>query len=49
MEQEREVFLHGQVGEDGQVEIDGCLRRGVDEATAQAMFQEIDSFRQLRL
>ena len=29
LEREREVFLHGQVGEGGQVEIDGCLRRGV--------------------
>ena len=44
LEREREVFLHGQVGEGGQVEIDGCLRRGVDEATAQALFQEIESF-----
>ena len=44
LELEREVFLHGQVGEGGQVEIDGCLRRGVDEATAQALFQEIESF-----
>ena len=44
LEKEREVFLHGLVGEDGSVEIEGCLRRGVDEPTAQALFQEIESF-----
>lgn len=44
LEREREVFLHGKRGEDGSVEIDGCLRRGVDEATAGALFGEIESF-----
>ena len=44
LEREREVFLHGKRREDGSWEIDGCLRRGVDEPTAQGLFQEIESF-----
>ncbi len=44
LEREREVFIHGQLGEDGSVEIEGCLRRGVDQQTAQELFQEITNF-----
>ena len=44
LEKEREVFLHGQQREDGSWEVEGCLRRGVDEPTARALFQEIESF-----
>ncbi len=44
LEREREVFLHGQQREDGTWEVEGCLRRGVDEQTAQTLFQEIESF-----
>ena len=44
LEKEREVFLHGQRREDGSWEVEGCLRRGVDEPTARALFQEIESF-----
>ena len=44
LEREREVFLHGQQREDGTWEVEGCLNRGVDEATAQALFQEIENF-----
>lgn len=44
LEREREVFLHGQQREDGTWEVQGCLNRGVDEATAQALFQEIENF-----
>ncbi len=44
LEREREVFLHGQQREDGTWEVEGCLRRGVDEQTAKALFQEIENF-----
>ena len=44
LEREREVFLHGQQREDGTWEVEGCLRRGVDQETAQALFNEIESF-----
>lgn len=44
LEREREVFLHGQQREDGAWEVDGCLRRGVDQQTALELFKEIESF-----
>ena len=44
MEQEREVFIHGLVNADGQVEVEGCVRRGVPQATAERIFEEMASF-----
>ncbi len=44
LELERQVFLHGQQGEDGAWEVEGCLRRGVDLATAEELFREIENF-----
>ena len=44
MEEERKNFIHGLVNEKGEVEIDGCIRRGVDERTAQSIFGEMESF-----
>lgn len=44
MEKERSIFLYGLVAEDGTVEVDGCIRRGVDEETAKAIFGEMESF-----
>ena len=44
MEEERRNFIHGLVNEKGEVEIDGCVRRGVDERTAESIFQEMESF-----
>ena len=44
LEREREVFLHGQQREDGTWEVDGCLRRGVNQQTALELFKEIESF-----
>jgi DNA polymerase-3 subunit alpha len=44
LEKERQVFLYGQQDENGNWEIEGCLRRGVDEKTAEALFQEIQNF-----
>lgn len=44
LEKERQVFIRGLRREDGSYEIDGCLRRGVDEKTAEIIFGEIESF-----
>ena len=44
MEKERRIFIHGLVNENGETEVDGCIRRGVDEQTAQAIFGEMESF-----
>ena len=44
MEKEREIFIHGLVRDDGTVEVDGCLRRGVDEATAKSIFSQMETF-----
>ena len=44
MEKERQIFIYGLVNEDGTVEVDGCIRRGVDEETAKAIFGEMESF-----
>lgn len=44
MEKEREIFIHGLVREDGTVEVDGCLRRGVDENTAKSVFSQMETF-----
>ena len=44
MEREREIFIHGLTNEQGEVEVDGCIRRGVDEATATAIYGEMESF-----
>ena len=44
MEKERKVFIYGYVNENGEVEVDGCVRRGVDEKTAAEIFGEMESF-----
>ena len=44
MEREKEIFIHGLVREDGTVEVEGCVRRGVDEKTALTIFGEMESF-----
>ena len=44
LEKEKQVFLYGLRKEDGTYEIDGCLRRGVDEKTAEILFGEIQDF-----
>ena len=44
MEQEREYFIHGLKREDGTVEIEGCIARGVDEQTAETIYDEMKSF-----
>lgn len=44
MEQERKIFIYGLVDESGKVLVDGCVRRGVDEKTANSIYDEMESF-----
>lgn len=44
MEREQEIFLNGLVGEKGEIEVEGCLRRGVDRETAVSILKEMESF-----
>ena len=44
MEKEREVFIHGAVREDGTVEVEGCVRRGIPAPVASAIFDDMASF-----
>ena len=44
MEREREIFIHGLTDDSGNVVVEGCVRRGVDEAAAASIFSEMESF-----
>ena len=44
MAKEREVFIHGQVDENGNIEVPGCVRNGIDEASANKIFDEMAEF-----
>ena len=44
MEQERQNFIYGKVNDDGSVECVGAVANGVDEKTANAIFDEMSSF-----
>ena len=44
MEREREVFIHGLLRDDGSVEVEGAVRRGVDAETANSIFDDMSSF-----
>ena len=44
MEREKQIFIHGLTNEKGEVEVEGCIRRGVDEKTAVEIFSEMESF-----
>ena len=44
MERERKIFIYGLEKEDGSIEVEGCVRRGVDENTAKSIFSEMESF-----
>ena len=44
MAKEREYFIHGQVDEDGNVLIPGCVRNGIDEKSANTIFDEMAEF-----
>ena len=44
MAKEREVFIHGQVDENGNVVVPGCVRNGIDEVSANKIFDEMAEF-----
>ncbi|MDD2361659.1 MAG: DNA polymerase III subunit alpha [Oscillospiraceae bacterium] len=44
MERERQIFIKGFINENGVVEVDGCVRRGVSEKVAEKVFNEMSSF-----
>jgi len=44
MEQERKHFIYGKVNEKGEVEIPGAIRNGVDEETANKIYDEMIDF-----
>lgn len=44
MERERDVFINGATDENGNITVEGCLRRGVDRKTAEDIFNEMESF-----
>lgn len=44
MAKEREVFINGQVDENGNVDVPGCVRNGIDEKSANKIFDEMAEF-----
>ncbi len=44
MAKEREIFIHGQVDEEGNVLVPGCVRNGIDEISANKIFDEMSEF-----
>ncbi len=44
MEQERKNFIYGKKDENGNIEIEGCIRRGVSEKIAQEIFDDMIDF-----
>ncbi len=44
MAKEREVFIHGQVDDEGNVVVPGCVRNGIDELSANKIFDEMAEF-----
>ena len=44
MAKEREYFIHGQTDENGNIVIPGCVRNGIDEASANKIFDEMAEF-----
>lgn len=44
MEQEREYFIHGKEDDEGNLEIEGCIRKGVPEDVANIIFDDMIDF-----
>ena len=44
MAKEREIFIHGQVDDDGNIVVPGCVRNGIDEVSANKIFDEMAEF-----
>ena len=46
MQKARQSFIYGEDNEDGSVRYMGCVRNGIDEETAQKIFDDMDAFAQ---
>ena len=44
MAKEREVFINGQIDENGKIEVPGCVRNGIDAESANKIFDEMAEF-----
>ena len=44
MAKEREIFIHGEIDEAGNVLVPGCVRNGIDEKSANKIFDEMAEF-----
>lgn len=44
MAKERETFIYGQVDEEGNIIVPGCVRNGIDEKSADKIFDEMAEF-----
>ena len=44
MKKEREIFIYGQEDENGNIIIPGCVRNGIDEKSANKIFDEMAEF-----
>ncbi|MGN1269679.1 MAG: DNA polymerase III subunit alpha [Clostridia bacterium] len=44
MAKEREIFIHGQLDENGNIIVPGCVRNGIDEQSANKIFDEMAEF-----
>lgn len=44
MAKEREIFIHGQKDENGNIIVPGCVRNGIDEKSANKIFDEMAEF-----
>ena len=44
MAKEREIFIHGQEDEEGKIIVAGCVRNGIDEKSADKIFDEMAEF-----
>ena len=44
MAKEREIFINGQVDEEGNVIVSGCVRNGIDSVSANKIFDEMAEF-----
>ncbi len=44
MAKEREIFIHGQEDEQGNIIVPGCVRNGIDEQSANRIFDEMAEF-----
>ena len=44
MAKEREIFINGQVDENGNIIVPGCIRNGIDAASANKIFDEMAEF-----